>query len=243
MVQTPAAARPSDHAPGKPRRTLWAARRQNLPISYTSFIGRERELAEVQGLLDSTRLLSLTGSGGVGLALAERMRDRQGIADALESFAWAAAAVDQSERAGLLLGAAAAVRESIAMLLFPFWQPDQDRAEAVVHDKLGEAAYRAAFAAGHTMSLDDAIAFALADQPRQARARQPDIQLSNNGLTPREREVASLLASGLSNRQLAEELVITEGTAAIHVRNILGKLGFSSRAQVAAWAVRSGLDG
>jgi DNA-binding CsgD family transcriptional regulator len=60
-------------------------------------------------------------------------------------------------------------------------------------------------------------------------------------LTPREREVVALLAEGLSNSQLAERLYISPRTAAVHVSNILAKLDKSSRAEVAAWAVREGL--
>jgi DNA-binding CsgD family transcriptional regulator/tetratricopeptide (TPR) repeat protein len=62
-----------------------------------------------------------------------------------------------------------------------------------------------------------------------------------DALTPREREVASLLAEGLSNSQLAERLYISPRTAAVHVSNILSKLGMSSRTEVATWAVRDGL--
>ena len=60
-------------------------------------------------------------------------------------------------------------------------------------------------------------------------------------LTPREREVAALLGEGLSNAALAERLFISPRTAAVHVSNILSKLGMSSRTEVAAWAVREGL--
>ena len=56
-------------------------------------------------------------------------------------------------------------------------------------------------------------------------------------LTAREQEIALLIARGLSNRGIAEELVISPATAARHVANILGKLGLNSRAQVAAWTV------
>jgi DNA-binding CsgD family transcriptional regulator len=56
-------------------------------------------------------------------------------------------------------------------------------------------------------------------------------------LSHREREVATLVARGLSNRQLADELAISPATVERHVANILGKLGFHSRAQIAAWAV------
>lgn len=57
-------------------------------------------------------------------------------------------------------------------------------------------------------------------------------------LTSRELEVAALIAEGLSNRELAARLTITEGTAANHVANILRKLSFESRAQIAVWAVQ-----
>ena len=57
-------------------------------------------------------------------------------------------------------------------------------------------------------------------------------------LTAREREVAALLADGLTNGQLAERLFISPKTAAVHVSNILAKLGLSTRAEIAAWAVR-----
>jgi non-specific serine/threonine protein kinase len=61
------------------------------------------------------------------------------------------------------------------------------------------------------------------------------------GLTAREREVAALIAQGHSNRALADALVLSERTIAKHVENILSKLQFTSRAQIAAWAVERGL--
>jgi DNA-binding CsgD family transcriptional regulator/tetratricopeptide (TPR) repeat protein len=58
-------------------------------------------------------------------------------------------------------------------------------------------------------------------------------------LTPRERAVTELVAQGKSNRAIAEELVLSERTVETHVSNILGKLGFTSRAQIVAWAVEN----
>jgi DNA-binding NarL/FixJ family response regulator len=60
-------------------------------------------------------------------------------------------------------------------------------------------------------------------------------------LTPREQEVAELIARGLTNRQIAAELIVAERTVDAHVYNMLSKLGFRSRAQVAGWAVGQGL--
>jgi DNA-binding CsgD family transcriptional regulator/tetratricopeptide (TPR) repeat protein len=72
------------------------------------------------------------------------------------------------------------------------------------------------------------------------RRREAD---SFGGLTRREQEVAGLVAEGKSNREIAETLVLSERTVENHVGNILMKLGFDSRAQVAVWAVEKGLRG
>jgi DNA-binding CsgD family transcriptional regulator/tetratricopeptide (TPR) repeat protein len=61
------------------------------------------------------------------------------------------------------------------------------------------------------------------------------------GLTARERQVAALVAQGKTSREIAARLVVSERTAEVHVSNILGKLGFTSRAQIAVWAVENGL--
>lgn len=73
--------------------------------------------------------------------------------------------------------------------------------------------------------------------PRQAARKK------YYGLTEREREVAVLIARGKSNRDIAQELFVSERTAATHVSNILNKLGLSSRVQIAAWAIDNGLAG
>ncbi len=57
----------------------------------------------------------------------------------------------------------------------------------------------------------------------------------HSGLSPREREVAQLVAQGMTNREIAEALVLSERTAENHVQHILTKLGFTRRSQIAAW--------
>ncbi|MCC6776744.1 MAG: alpha/beta fold hydrolase [Hyphomicrobiales bacterium] len=78
---------------------------------------------------------------------------------------------------------------------------------------------------------------------RDARAVQAPtpIRQPHTSLSRREQEVAPLIALGLSNRQIAEELAIAEATVERHVANILTKLGYHSRVQIAAWAVEHGL--
>jgi DNA-binding CsgD family transcriptional regulator/tetratricopeptide (TPR) repeat protein len=76
------------------------------------------------------------------------------------------------------------------------------------------------------------------DRPVDARPLRADPKVDVDPLTPREREVSLLVARGLTNRAIGDTLVITEGTANLHVKHILGKLGFASRAQIAAWVVQ-----
>lgn len=81
------------------------------------------------------------------------------------------------------------------------------------------------------MHLNPTVARLLAESVRQP-------QSAHDSLTPREREVLSLIAEGNSNRQIAQTLVVSERTARTHVSNILSKLGLASRTQAALWAVR-----
>jgi len=74
-----------------------------------------------------------------------------------------------------------------------------------------------------------------------AATRTWDTEPKANVLTRREREVAGLMARGLTNRQIATELVITGGTVGVHAEHILRKLGFHSRVEVATWVTEQGL--
>ncbi|HEY3064084.1 MAG TPA: response regulator [Chloroflexota bacterium] len=75
------------------------------------------------------------------------------------------------------------------------------------------------------------------DEPARAPYSAQDEARAHDPLSAREHEVVALIARGHSNRQIAEELIIAEGTAVRHVANILNKLNLRSRAQVAVWAV------
>lgn len=83
-------------------------------------------------------------------------------------------------------------------------------------------------------------AFETLPKERKLSRRQSEAE-RYGGLTPREREVARFLSQGKSNREIAEGLVLSERTVESHVGNILIKLGFDSRAQIAVWAVEKGL--
>jgi DNA-binding CsgD family transcriptional regulator len=83
---------------------------------------------------------------------------------------------------------------------------------------------------------------AAAQLPRpSAPTRRHAIKASFDGLTEREREIATLIAQGRINREIAEALIVGERTVETHISNILSKLSFTSRRQIAAWAIEKGL--
>jgi DNA-binding CsgD family transcriptional regulator len=105
---------------------------------------------------------------------------------------------------------------------------------------LSQTAFAAAWAAGDAMTLEEAVADAVAAPPAATTATPAPVG-PPGPLSPREREVAALVARGLTNRQLAAALGIAPRTANRHVEHVLTKLGVHSRAEVAAWATVRGL--
>jgi non-specific serine/threonine protein kinase len=113
-----------------------------------------------------------------------------------------------------------------------------------VRHALGEARFAAAMAEGRRMSVEQAIPAVLRAGPTPAAIARPSFppdRRSADPLTPRELQVAALVARGLTDREIGEALVITAGTVGQHVVHILDKLGLRSRAQVAAWVAERGL--
>jgi len=85
--------------------------------------------------------------------------------------------------------------------------------------------------------LDSTLAKAVLEKLARSKVK-PE---GDGELTPREREVLTLIAEGATNKEIAQKLVVSENTARNHVSHILGKLGFSRRSEAAAYAVRKGL--
>lgn len=97
---------------------------------------------------------------------------------------------------------------------------------------LGEEQFQAAYRRGKDLPVAEAIALAKGEPP------VPESQAAPNPLTRREREIAGLVAEGLSNREIAERLVLSKRTIDAHLEHILGKLDFNSRSQIAVWISR-----
>jgi predicted ATPase/DNA-binding CsgD family transcriptional regulator len=167
------------------------------------------------------------------LRLRRGLRELTGTGWSLESLAWVEAASGRPERAATLLGAADRLWETLGRPLEAYRHlvPFHDACEQTARQALGDREFQAAGQRGRALSTDDVIAYALDEKPRADSARAA----SGTGLTRREREVAALVAEGLTNKQIAARLVIAQRTAEGHVERILVKLGFSSRAQLASW--------
>jgi non-specific serine/threonine protein kinase len=167
--------------------------------------------------------------------------ERPGIAECLDGLAAVAAQGDRQQdarRAARLLGAADALRAEIGAPLAPGEQPRRAAVARSASARLGRKPFAAAWETGKALGLDRAIAEALAGQP-DGGSSEPGPETGPDGLpsplTAREREVATLIARGLTNGQIAASLSISPRTVDRHVANILDALGLTARTQVAAW--------
>jgi predicted ATPase/DNA-binding CsgD family transcriptional regulator len=171
------------------------------------------------------------------LRIGDEIDDRVAQYILLDLLGCHAAGSGRARRAAQLLGAAEAVRAGVGATLFPTAAPLVAQAEASAIAALGASGFEAEFNAGKRLSRDAAIGMALGE-PAHAVAAAPD----DAGVAPlakREADVARLVAEGLSNRQIGARLFISERTVDSHVRSILNKLGFNSRAQIASWMASS----
>ena len=179
------------------------------------------------------------------LPLCQELGDRKAVANSLEGMAAAAGAQERPTRAARLWGAAQALRENLGAPLPPDERVMQEPYMVAVRSQLGQSSWEAAWSEGYDMSLDAAADYALPAKVDPIASRAPVTGPSDAStivLTPREEEVAALVAQGLTNRQVATELVISEQTAATHVKKILKKLTLHSRSQLAAWVAEQSLD-
>jgi predicted ATPase/DNA-binding CsgD family transcriptional regulator len=166
--------------------------------------------------------------------------DPRGVAQCLEALAHIACEQAHFETAARLIGAAAALRARVAASPPDAEQARTSAVERVLATALGAEAAEQLMHAGRTMpaqqAVDLAMAVALGDAPGD-RDRPQQVPL-----TRRERQVAALVASGRTNRQIGRVLGISEKTAEVHLHHVMSKLDARSRAEVAAWAVTQRLS-
>ncbi|MFE7837329.1 LuxR C-terminal-related transcriptional regulator [Streptomyces sp. NPDC057474] len=175
-----------------------------------------------------------------GLEVQGGFSDYVGTALMLDLLAWTAASQNDHERAARLLGTVRTLWRDTGTTILAFG-PHLGRhhthCEEAVVGALGPAAYeKAVTEGGRHATPGRAIAYALGGAA-DADAEPAAPATPTSPLTRREREVAALVAKGMSNRLIAGTLVLSPRTVDGHIENIRAKLGFGSRAQIAAWWV------
>jgi predicted ATPase/DNA-binding CsgD family transcriptional regulator len=172
------------------------------------------------------------------LRINHTFRDLVGIVLPTELLALLEALSGAADRAAVLQGAARTVWSSVGLPCFgsKYFNAHHDTCAKLARNALGDAGYEAGFRRGAELTLEEAVAYALGDtmQSIEGPAERP-VAAPSTPLTKREFQVAELIADGLSNKDIAGRLFIAVRTAEGHVAHILTKLGFTSRAQVAAW--------
>ncbi|MFC9550314.1 LuxR C-terminal-related transcriptional regulator [Rhodococcus sp. NPDC056960] len=165
------------------------------------------------------------------LGLKRAFDDTVGTTLVTDLLAWAEAASGSRERAAVLLGAASSMWDSFGMQLYGsrHWVQRREEYESRARLALGDAAYSRSHHRGATMSKSQIIAYALnEDGIERATVRSaPGADLS-----PRERDIATFVAEGLSNKEIADRMVLSVRTVEGHVAHMLGKLGIRRRQQV-----------
>jgi predicted ATPase/DNA-binding CsgD family transcriptional regulator len=235
-------------AEGTLAESLALFRTQGLPLGVIRALSSLGHVARAQG-----QLARAATCYRESIAHAPILRFISVTASTLEGLAGVIGTLGRVADAAQLFGAVAAFRESSGTPLPPIERAAYEHEVAAVRAQMGEAAFAAAWAAGQAMPLEQASDAALhlpLEEPRAQRETEEPSQGPGSArampdrlgpLTPRERQVLALLAQGATNRAIAEALVIAERTAEIHVSNILGKLGLTSRTQAAAYALAQGL--
>jgi predicted ATPase/DNA-binding CsgD family transcriptional regulator len=166
-----------------------------------------------------------------GLRTARMIDDRVTQFYYVDALAALAAMSGDPRRAAQLLGASKAMQTAAGATSLAFMTPIASQAEESARTALGEAKFAAEFEAGKRMRRDAALDLAIGAHEQVAGKAGA----STGGLGKREADVARLIAQGLTNKEIGVRLFISQRTVDTHVRSILNKLGFNTRAQIAAW--------
>jgi DNA-binding NarL/FixJ family response regulator len=173
------------------------------------------------------------------------MDNKEVIPACLEGWADMVAAQGEPAWAARLWGAAEGLRETIGTPLPPVYRADYEHSVAAARTQLGEKTFAAAWAEGRAMTPEQApdargpvtisepvpTMHPSSPPPEKSPPSYPD------GLTAREVDVLRLVAQGLSNAEIAEQLIISLLTVKAHMRSLYNKLGISSRSAATRYAI------
>jgi predicted ATPase/DNA-binding CsgD family transcriptional regulator len=186
--------------------------------------------------LDLGRVDEAAESWQESLSVFRVVNDWFGIIWCLVGLSLVAAARRQDDRVLRLAGAADRLSREYSLTSWSLRTQQIGDARKRASDRMGTRG-EAAWKEGQTMTTDEALEYALGGE------RPPEAGLADQGLlSRREREVVTMVASGMTNKEIAQRLFIAERTAEGHVERIRNKLGVRSRTEVATWAVAHGLE-
>jgi predicted ATPase/class 3 adenylate cyclase/DNA-binding CsgD family transcriptional regulator len=178
------------------------------------------------------------------LAVAREFHEDWLYAYCLEGLASVVATLGKCAWAARFWGTAESLRERCGIPLAPVERVDYEPAVAAARTHLGEQAFAAAWAEGRTMSFEQAVVaarqVAVSSPTTAGHAASPGKKLSLSypaGLTTREVEVLRLVAQGMTNEQVAEQIVVSPRTVSTHLTSIYNKLGVTSRSAATRFAV------
>ncbi len=169
----------------------------------------------------------------------QRVQDnREGVLKGLLGLAALASATGLAAESARLFAAAVVHGRGNSPILWPPEKFEYEHYIGRVRANLSDADFEAEQAKGRALSMEQAIEYALHLPLPMPSQEEPG---ASRKLTEREREVAALIAQGLSNGEIADQLVLSKRTVEHHIANILSKLGFTNRAQIVRWAIENGL--
>ena len=224
---------------------------------FEESLARGQEVGDAQGTPISLINLDLAalarGDNGraaelllQSLTLQRKVGNKLRMVECLEVMAGVAGARGQAQRAARLWGAAQAFRMDVGAPLpvdeDVLLEPHLAAARSLVEAKTWEVACTE----GRAMTLERAVEYALSEDEPEPHViptpkRHPPVGAQSDVLSRREKKVAALVAQGMSNRQIAQELYLSGRTIENHVSKILRKLELASRTEIAAWATEQRL--
>jgi predicted ATPase/DNA-binding CsgD family transcriptional regulator/transcriptional regulator with XRE-family HTH domain len=222
----------------------WSLLAEALTVFRT--LGNRRYIAGT--LMELGRVAARSGDAVTAQQLYEEslellldLGDRYTVSQLLEVLADVVVQRKQPAWAARLLGAADALREALGIPRAPFDAPAHEHSTATARIQLGEPAFASLWAAGRTMTPQEAVASADASQegpPPQPHSQESASSADPPALTLREIDVLRLVATGLTDAEVAERLVVSLRTVHAHLRAIYRKLDVSSRTAAAHYAVK-----
>jgi predicted ATPase/DNA-binding CsgD family transcriptional regulator len=226
---------------------------QNYQQAQTVYTESISLLRKINAVRDLASALNNLGHACLHLGNTERAKDlfsesmtlhreqgnRPGMTECLLGFAALAIIADSPAAGARLLSAAAAIGGQHIKSEWAATRMEYEHYLERARAGLVKTAFQAEQAAGQRLTLEQAVEYAQNLHFKPAALMES--RENTNPLTTREQGIATLIAQGKSNGEIASELVISKRTVEKHIANILIKLGFTNRAQIVRWAIEAGL--